>query len=77
MKNDEYWIRNYVVDNKIADLRKEKGISQEELGMVVGLSRNAISSLERGAAYPTIRSAFLISMYFGKKVEEVFILRRK
>ena len=77
MENDKFWIRNYVVDNKIAELRRAVGISQQYFADAIGLSRNAISLIERGAAYPTIRLAFVIAMYFGKTIDEIFTLRRK
>ena len=76
-RTDFYWIRNYQVDNNIAELRRKAGLSQEELGEALGLSRNAISSIERGAAYPTIRLAFVIAKYFDEPVEDIFTLRSK
>lgn len=72
--NDKHWIRKYDVINSIADLRLERGLSQERLGQAIGLSRNAISSIETGAAYPTIRTAFVLADFFGKKVDEIFSL---
>ena len=76
-RTDFYWIRNYQVDNNIAELRHKAGLSQQELGDALGLSRNAIASIERGAAYPTIRLAFVLAKYFDESVEEIFTLRSK
>lgn len=58
--------------NKVAEFRKEKNISQSELAEQVGISRNAISSIERGEYEPTAYHALKICMVLGKMFEEVF-----
>ena len=77
MINDEFWIRNYEVENKLAELRRERGLSQRELGDILGLSASAISTIERGAAIPTIRLANVLALFFEVPVDEIFIFRRK
>ncbi len=59
--------------NRIEELRKEKGIRQEELAMALEVSRQTIGSLENGRYNPSIQLAFKISKYFGLKIEDVFI----
>jgi putative transcriptional regulator len=54
-------------------LRKEKGLSQEEFAKAIRVSRQTISSIETGKYNPSLELAFIISNYFGKKVEEIFI----
>ena len=61
------------VKNRIEELRKEKGIRQEELAMALEVSRQTIGSLENGRYNPSIQLAFKISKYFGLKIEDVFI----
>ena len=58
--------------NKIEEIRKERGIRQEELAKVLGVSRQTISSLENGRYNPSILLAYHIAKYFGMTIEEVF-----
>ncbi|MCI8284631.1 MAG: helix-turn-helix transcriptional regulator [Firmicutes bacterium] len=59
--------------NCLEELRKERGISQEELAAELEVSRQTIGSLENGRYNPSIKLAFKISRYFGMPIEEVFI----
>ena len=59
--------------NKLEELRKERGITQEELAEALEVSRQTISSLEKGRYNPSIILAFRIARYFGKSIEEIFI----
>ena len=59
--------------NNLEELRKERGIKQEELADVLKVSRQTISSLENGRYNPSIILAFKIAEYFNKKIEEIFI----
>ena len=59
--------------NRIEELRKEKGIRQEELAMALEVSRQTIGSLENGRYNPSIQLAFKISKYFGLPIEDIFI----
>ena len=59
--------------NRIEEIRKEKGIRQEELAKIMGVSRQTISSLETGKYNPSIFLAYKIAKYFGMTIEEVFI----
>lgn len=65
------------MENLISQLRKEKGLTQAELGKLMGVSRQTIISLENGKYNPSIELAHKISHYFGKKIEEVFIFREE
>lgn len=59
--------------NRLEELRKERGIKQEELAAVLEVSRQTIGSLENGRYNPSIILAFKISRYFGMPIEEIFI----
>lgn len=59
--------------NKIEEIRITKGIKQDELGKMLGVSRQTISSLENGRYNPSIMLAYKISKLFGMTIEEVFI----
>ncbi|MDW2800891.1 helix-turn-helix transcriptional regulator [Clostridium boliviensis] len=59
--------------NQLEELRKQKGIRQEELAAVLEVSRQTIGSLENGRYNPSILLAFKIARYFEMSIEEVFI----
>lgn len=59
---------------KIADLRKQRRISQEELAMAVGVTRQTITSLECERYTASLTLAYKIARYFGLTIEEVFDL---
>lgn len=61
------------MDNKLEEIRKEKKITQEELASVLEVSRQTISSLEKGRYNPSITLAFKIARYFEMSIEEIFI----
>ena len=61
------------VDNRLEELRKERGIKQEDLARELGVSRQTISSLEKGRYNPSILLAFKIARQFGMQIEDVFI----
>ena len=59
--------------NNLEKLRKERGIRQEDLADILGVTRQTIGSLENGRYNPSILLAFKIARYFGKDIEEIFI----
>ena len=58
--------------NRIEEIRKAKGIRQEEFAKSMGVSRQTISSLENGRYNPSILLAYKIARYFDMTIEEVF-----
>ena len=62
-----------VLKNRIEELRKEKGIKQEDLAVAVDVSRQTIGSLENGRYNPSIILAFKIARYFHMSIEDIFI----
>lgn len=58
--------------NRLEELRRERGINQEELAAVLEVSRQTIGSLENGRYNPSILLAFKIAKYFGCQIEDVF-----
>ena len=61
-----------VLNNKVAEIRKEKNLSQAGLAELVGVSRNTISSIETGQYQPTAKLALLICIALDKKFEYIF-----
>ena len=59
--------------NRLEELRKQRGINQEELATALEVSRQTVGSLENGRYNPSIILAFKIARYFGKGIEEIFI----
>lgn len=59
---------------KIRELRKLNKISQEELALAVGTTRQTITSIETGKYIASLPLAYKISKYFGLSIEEVFDL---
>ena len=61
------------VKNRLEELRKARGIKQEELAAALEVSRQTIGSLENGRYNPSILLAFKIARYFGLTIEDIFI----
>lgn len=59
--------------NRLEEIRKQKGITQEELADLLEVSRQTIGSLENGRYNPSINLAFKIARFFNMNVEEIFI----
>lgn len=59
--------------NNLEAMRKERGISQEELAGALEVSRQTIISLEKGRYNPSIMLAFKLARYFGTNIESIFI----
>lgn len=61
-----------VLKNNLKDIRKEKGLTQDKLANLVGVSRNTISSIETRQFIPTAKLALIICIALDKKFEDVF-----
>lgn len=59
--------------NRLEEIRKERGIRQEQLAQDLEVSRQTIGSLENGRYNPSILLAFKIARYFEMTIEEIFI----
>ena len=59
--------------NRLEEIRKAKGITQEELANALEVSRQTVGSLENGRYTPSIILAFKIARFFDVAIEEVFI----
>ena len=62
------------VKNKIKEHRLEKGITQEDLGKAVGVSRQSIIAIEKGQYIPSLPLALRFAGFFNCKMEELFSL---
>lgn len=59
--------------NRLEEIRKERGIKQEELAAALEVSRQTIGSLENGRCNPSITLAFKLARYFDMSIEDIFI----
>ena len=59
--------------NRIKEFRESLGLTQEQLGELVGVSRQAINSIETEKYEPSIWLAYDISQIFHIPIEEVFL----
>ena len=61
-----------ILKNRLKEARVEKRLSQAALAEMVGVSRNAISSIETGQFNPTAKLALILCIALDKKFEELF-----
>ena len=59
--------------NRLEEIRKERGIKQEDLAAALEVSRQTIGSLENGRYNPSITLAFKLARYFDMSIEDIFI----
>lgn len=59
--------------NRLEELRKARGMTQEELAEALEVSRQTVGSLENGRYNPSILLAFRIARLFETTIEEVFL----
>lgn len=58
-------------NEKLISLRKSKGLSQEELGAELNVTRQTISKWESGQSYPDFQRLVLLSDFFGLTLDEL------
>ena len=61
------------VKNRLEAIRKERGVTQEALAAALEVTRQTISSLEKGRYNPSILLAFQLARYFELRREDIFI----
>lgn len=67
---------NENLENRIAELRRERKVRQEDLAEIVGVTRQTIISLEKKNYKPSVALALKLSEYFGLCVNEIFYFSR-
>ncbi|MYL20976.1 helix-turn-helix domain-containing protein [Halobacillus litoralis] len=63
------------MENRLAELRKKRGWSQDRLAEKLHVSRQTIISIEKNRYSPSLPLAFEISRAFGVSIEDIFIYR--
>lgn len=69
--------KGYVVKNRLEELRKQRGIKQEDLATALEVSRQTIGSLENGRYNPSIMLAFKIAMVLSNEALKKFLFMRR
>ena len=57
---------------RLAAVRRSKGLSQRELAERLGVSRQTVNALERGKYDPSLPLAFKIARLFDRRIEDIF-----
>lgn len=65
------------MENRVEQLRKERGLRQEEFARAIRVSRQTVSAIETGKYNPSLELAFTISDFFELPIENIFIHERK
>lgn len=65
------------VSNQIKKYRLQRGLSQEDLSKMVGVSRQSINSIERGRYTPSLALALRFARLFGCPIEALFELEEE
>ena len=69
---NEVYNMNLNLGNKIHELRKIKGVTQEILASALGITGQAVSRWEAGGSYPDMEMIRAIANYFGVSIDELF-----
>lgn len=59
--------------NRVAELRQERGLSQQRLAEELGVSRQTVISIEKGRFDPSLPLAFEIAATFELRIEDIFL----
>lgn len=60
--------------NRLKVARAERGLSQQQLAALAGVTRQTVSAIETGQYCPSALLAFLLANRLGKRVDELFFL---
>ena len=60
------------MQNDVRELRTARGLSQQELGEAMDVSRQTINSIEKERYTPSLPLAIDLARFFGRPVEEIF-----
>jgi len=61
----------------VKSVRKDKGITQQDLAEAVGVTRQTIIAIEKGNYTPSVLLALKLAKYIGQPVEDIFGINKK
>ncbi|HYF05959.1 MAG TPA: helix-turn-helix transcriptional regulator [Patescibacteria group bacterium] len=64
------------IENSIKEIRMDKGLTQEELAEVLGVSRQTIIAMEKGSYVPSLLLAMQVARFFKLHIENIFSLKK-
>ncbi len=67
----DFEIRDHI-RTVLIECRKEKGITQSELGKVVGKSKTAVASWEQGLSLPDAATLYRLAAYYQKSISHMY-----
>lgn len=59
--------------NHLKDMRRARGLSQQDLAGLAGVSRQTVIAIEKGRYDPSLPLAFELARVFGVRIEDVFV----
>ena len=65
-----------IVENSIENLRRLRGLTQEELALAVSVTRQTIIALEKGNYTPSVLLAMKIAQFFCVPIEKIFTIKK-
>lgn len=65
-----------IILNNMLELRTAKGLTQEDLAKILGVSRQTIIAMEKGNYVPSVLLAIKVADYFGKSVQDIFTIKK-
>jgi putative transcriptional regulator len=65
------------MENKIREQREALGLTQDDLGQMLDVSRQTIISIEKGRYHPSLILAHKMAKVFRKSIEELFIFNEE
>ncbi|HVT04521.1 MAG TPA: helix-turn-helix transcriptional regulator [Thermoanaerobaculia bacterium] len=63
-----------VIQNRVKELRTDRGWTQQELAEAVGVSRQSVNSIERDRYVPSLQLALTFARVFGCTTDDIFSL---
>ena len=70
-------MRAMYLKNKLDELRKLNGLTQEEFAKELRVSRQTVSAIENGKYNPSLELACEIALYFNMTIEEIFTYEKE
>ncbi|KAA9218322.1 MULTISPECIES: helix-turn-helix transcriptional regulator [Aerococcus] len=67
--------KELILHNHLKAIRKERGLSQQALADMIGVSRNSISSIETGQFNPTAKLALILCIALDCQFEDMFYFK--
>ena len=70
-------MKDLIYSNRVYELRKSHGISQDQMAADLDISRRTISKIENGDQNPSLDMVYRIAAYFNRMIPEVFPLAKE